>query len=372
MRILTTLALLLACFAAAAQAQDAKVPLKPPFPSFAFGTPESPVLPGFTKVTHLTKYDDAAGFGWLDVAGLDARGGRGPGTLLEGSWIQGYGTFAIKTPNGKYHVWLLTTSDSGLFMYFPRFTHQLIKANGKVVYDKQMTHDDFLKSFYANLDVEDLPGQDVFMLYVESRWWPVEFDAEVANGRLDIEFSGDGDAPLINAMIVYPLDRRPEGEKWLADLREKRRADFYASHKEVELPEKPVDAFPNEAEKARGYVVFQRPASDPVWPTSSPKGGGEEIDRIDASIAHGQFLAIPICVFPFQDLGNVKVAGDVFLPYDRHRSVLHFGYVEYKIRRVDEEGKQYQVRPALIRNKDTVRIDKGVTRQFWLTLEMPE
>ncbi len=358
--------LLAAMLAAPVFAADEKAP----FPSFAFGAEQSPTLAGFTKVTHLTKYDDAAGFGWLDTKGLESVN-RGTPATLEQTFVKGAGTFAVKLPNGKYHVWMLM-NDSGGLMSFPRFTERTIKVGGKVVYEKKMTHDDFLKNFYANLDVEDLPGEDVFMLYVESRWWPVEFDAEAAGGRLEIAISGDGDGPLVNALVVYPLDKKAEGDQWLADVREKRRADFYAKHAELPVPEPAVEPFPNEKEKDRGYIVFQRAISAPVYPTSSPKGGGAEIDRIDVTIAHGQFLAIPICVFPFQDLGNVKVTADVALPYDRARNAMRVGYVEYKIRRVDPNGTKYQVRPALIRNKDAVRIDKGVTRQFWLTLEMPE
>ena len=338
--------------------------------AFDFGTPDSPVFPGFTQVTNRTAYADATGFGWLDTRNLDARDHVTPGAL-ERDWVRGNGTFAVKVPNGKYRVWMLM-ADSGDWGFYQHWSHRLIKAEGQVACEKRMTRDEFLKSFFANLDVEDLPGQDLFMIYIESRWWPVQFDAEVADGRLDIELAGDPWAALVNAMVVFPLAKKAEGDAWLADLRDRRQKAFYAEHVEVPPPEKPVEPFPNDAEKARGYVVFQRPYSEPVYPTSSPKGGGEEIDRIEVSLARGEFEPITFCVYPFEDLGNVKVAAEIGLPFDRARSVIDVGYVQYKAHRAEFGGTRYQVRPAFIRRKDMVRIDKGVTRRFWLTLEIPE
>ncbi len=337
--------------------------------AFDFGTPDSPVFPGFTQVTNRTQYD-AAGFGWLNTRGLDARDHVTP-TALERDWVRGNGTFAVKAPNGKYHVWMLM-ADSGDWGFYQHWSHRLVKAEGQVVHEKRMTHDDFLRGFFANLDVEDLPGQDLFMIYVESRWWPVEFDAEVTDGRLDVELLGDPWSALVNAMVIFPLAKKAEGDAWLADLRERRQKAFYADHVEVPVPEKAVEPFPNEAEKARGYVVFQRTCSEPVYPTSSPKGGGEEIGRLDVSCARGEFEPVTFSIYPFQDLGNVKVSAQVALPFDRARSVIEVGYVQYKAQRAEFGGTRYQVRPAFIRRKDTVRVDKGVTRRFWLTLEIPE
>ena len=57
------------------------------------------------------------------------------------------------------------------------------RCEGRTVLDRRMTHDDFLKRFFANLEVEDLPGQDIYMLYIESRWAPVAFDVEVTDRR---------------------------------------------------------------------------------------------------------------------------------------------------------------------------------------------
>jgi len=339
--------------------------------AFDFGPVDSPVFPGFTAVSERTAFDDRTGFGWLDVRNLASADRTTPGAL-ERDWVRGPGTFAVRIPNGKYHVWMLS-ADSGDSGSRDRWSEKRVKAQGRVVFERRMTHDDFLKQFFANLDVEDLPGQDVFMLYVESRWWPIEFDVEVTTGRLEISLEGDPGATLVNALVLYPLSQKDEGEAWLKNLADRRRQEFYARFVEVPPPEARVEVFPNEAEKKRGYVVFQRRWSEPVWPTSSPRGGGREIDALEVTLARGESEPVTFSIYPFQDLGKVKVSAS--LPRVSHAgpgrtmSQPEVGYVQYKVKRTEPHGTSYQSTPALIRHRNELRIDRGITRRFWVTLQ---
>jgi len=338
--------------------------------AFDFGPADSPVFPGFTLVTERTAYDDRTGFGWLDTRNLVSADRVTPG-VLERDWVRGAATFAVKVPNGKYHVWMLS-ADSGDWCFREHWSEKRIKAQGRTVYERRMTHDEFLKQFFANLDVEDLPGQDVYMLYVESRWWPVEFDVEVTGGRLEVSLEGDPWATLVNAIVLYPFSQRDAGDAWLKNLADRRRRDFYMKFVEVPVPEKRVEVFPNETEKKRGYVVFQRPWSEPVWPTSSPRGGGQEIDALEVTLAQGEFEPVTFSIYPFQDLGKVRVTADVPFPMRADRTTVDVGYVQYKVKRTEFQGTAYQSRPTLIRKRNELRIDRGVTRRFWLTVVAPQ
>jgi len=338
--------------------------------AFDFGTADSPVFGGFSPVTERTRYDEGTGFGWTGGRQLVSADHVTPGAL-ERDWVRGPGTFAVKVPNGGYHVWLIG-ADSGNWGFRQHWSRRLVKAEGRTVIDRRMTHDEFMKMFFENLDVEDLPGQDIYMLYIESRWAPVEFDVEVTDGRLDVEFAGDPWATVVNAMVVYPSAKKDAGEGWMEDLADRRRRAFYTEHVEVPVPEKAVEVFPNAAEKKRGYAVFQRPWSEPVWPTSSPKGGGQEIDTLEVSVARGEYEPVTFSIYPFRDLGKVTVQVDVGFPMDALQKVVEGGYVQYKVKRAGFKVTRYQVQPLLIRRTSEVRIDRGVTRRFWLTLHVPE
>jgi len=79
------------------------VTVVPGEPRFDFGTPGSPVEPGYMRVTEATVYSESTGCGWLSgtVTGRD----RGRGTALTRDFnFTELGTFAVDVPNGTYDV----------------------------------------------------------------------------------------------------------------------------------------------------------------------------------------------------------------------------------------------------------------------------
>ena len=337
--------------------------------AFDFGKPESPVFPGFTAVTARTRYNDRSGFGWLNTGGLTSADHVTPGAL-ERDWVRGGGTFGVKAENGRYRVWMLM-ADSGDWGFFQHWSRKVVKAEGRTVLDERKDRADFMKTYFGSLDLEDLPGQDPYPRYIETRWRPIAFDVEVTDGRLDVALSGDESATIVNAMVVYPLSQKQSGEAWLKDLEERRRKAYHTTHVEFPSPEKLVTVVPNAAQKKCGYLVFQRPWSEPVWPTSSPKGGGREVNSLDISLARGEFEPITFSIYPLGDLGKVKVRADLGIPVDRAADLTGVGYVQYKIKRHGFKVTRYQVRPLLIRRKSEAPVTKGVTRRFWLTAHIP-
>ena len=72
-------------------------------PRFDFGTPTSPVAPGFNRITPSTPYTPVQGFGWLSGT-IESRD-RGAGTDLERDFnFTTNGTFAVDVANGSYLV----------------------------------------------------------------------------------------------------------------------------------------------------------------------------------------------------------------------------------------------------------------------------
>jgi fibronectin type 3 domain-containing protein len=73
---------------------------------FDFGPPLSQVAPGYTAVTHGTRYSSTSGFGWLEGA-VGSRD-RGAGSaLLRDFAMTVAATFAVDVPNGAYDVSML-------------------------------------------------------------------------------------------------------------------------------------------------------------------------------------------------------------------------------------------------------------------------
>jgi fibronectin type 3 domain-containing protein len=78
---------------------------------FDFGTATSPVAPGYTRITHTTRYDAAVGYGWLNLSAYSLD--RGNGTDLTRDFNYTFAaTFLVDLPAGIYDV-ILTLGDTG-------------------------------------------------------------------------------------------------------------------------------------------------------------------------------------------------------------------------------------------------------------------
>lgn len=337
--------------------------------AFDFGTAVSPLYAGFTRVTEKTAYDAAQGFGWTDTAELTSADHVTVDDLVR-DWVRGPGTFRIDVPNGTYHVWMLM-EDSGDWWFRRYYERLTVKAEGKTVIDERQTRAEWLKNvFFANADVEDLPGQDVFNVYVMSRWFPKTFAAEVTDGRLEIELGGDQWAPLVNAMVVYPERSAAAGAQWLKDLTQERAKLFHNTYVEVPPPVEEVAVRPTDDEKRAGYVLFRRPWQDTVWSTSKPYVD-DRFQTLKVSCARGEYEPITFSVFPLQDLGQVTVSVDALVGPNgaaRAGTGIEPGYVQYHLKRTEGKSTTYRMMPWLLRKGDTARADVGLTRRFWLTL----
>ena len=74
---------------------------------FDFGTTESPVAKGYTRVTPLTRYSVELGHGWMSGNTVTAEDHPGPGTNVLNEDFNGTqdATFVVDLPNGHYTVY---------------------------------------------------------------------------------------------------------------------------------------------------------------------------------------------------------------------------------------------------------------------------
>src|SRR5262249_55945231 len=79
-------------------------PVRPQY-LFDFGTPSSPVQPGYTPVTSATAYSAALGQGWGAGSVIAASSGIGDALASDANFTAD-GTFLVDVPNGLYDVTL--------------------------------------------------------------------------------------------------------------------------------------------------------------------------------------------------------------------------------------------------------------------------
>lgn len=144
--------------------------------SFDFGTSNSPVKAGYTRITENTFYSVAAGYGWSGTAGLESRDRTAPSNLNR-DLIQSMAehTFTVDLANGDYEITV-------------------------VMGDQNYLHD--LMAVYAEgvLKIDDLT-------VAAGTFQEVTFYVTVADEQLNVRILDDGGVDgnwVINSLAVHP------------------------------------------------------------------------------------------------------------------------------------------------------------------------
>ena len=122
-----------------------------------------------------------------------------------------------------------------------------------------------------------------------------------------------------------------------------------------------------------GYVVFARSPLGYVFPDSRPQKS-EIIRELSIKVVKNEFEPVSFSIFALRDLGEVRIKiGELrgkkgIINKDK----IEVGYIET----VEEsyglpEGKYRRV-PTLIRPGNTIRIKKGESQRFWITIRIDE
>ena len=136
------------------------------------------------------------------------------------------GGFAVDLPDGKYHVFLNLDSPSGFWGEYQTYRKRTVKANGVPVVQDTMDLPRFLQKYFRYADVEDRPEDNTFDKYQRTYFQEKEFDADVKNGQLTLDFEGEAYANTVSALVIYPASQAKLGKQYLANLRERRRFYF--------------------------------------------------------------------------------------------------------------------------------------------------
>ena len=340
--------------------------------AFDVGPAGSTVMEGFTPLDPGKTYSKGRGYGWKDAHIWRAFDALQPDPLYQDFVCVERGGLALDAPNGKYHVFVNMDSPSGYWGEFQVYRKRALILNGER-HEDAMDLASFKKRYFRHWDDEDLPSENTFDKYQIPYFQEKEYDVEVRDGRLNIDFEGENWACCVSAIIVYPDAKAAEGRRFLDFVRTRRRFHFDNAFKRV-LP-RPTDEAPKptDAERDRGFIAFHRDWMKDVNVGDRPLSG-ERAEELSASAFAGEYAPVTASLLPLHDLGRVTAtATDLRGPGGAaiSASSIDIGYVQYRITRVTGEGSVYTIAPRLLLPSATASVPEGVTRTFWLTVKTP-
>jgi len=346
--------------------------LFPGLQAFDLGTASSPVLEGFQRVSPATVHSRARGYGLLDAKIWRTFDALQPDPLYQDFICIESGGLSVDVPPGRYRVFVNLDNPSGYWGEFQAWRERTVKAEGKTVVRETMDFEALKKRYFRFWDVEDSAAEDAFVKYQKAYYREKTFDVDVGDGRLDLEFLGQNWACSVSAVVLFPVEKAAEGERFLRHVEERRRFHFGNAFKRVLRRPAGDPLRPSEADRARGFVLFVRDAMEDVQSGDTPLAA--EVGRpLSADGFAGEMEPMALGIIPLRELGRVTVTtGDLSGPGGKvPASALDVGSVTYRLSRVTMEGSVYTIAPRLILPAAAADLDEGVARRFWITLKIP-
>ena len=340
--------------------------------AFDFGTSTSPVLEGFTQVTPATLYSKGRGYGLKDARVWRSFDALQPDPLYQDFVCIESGGLAVDVPNGRYRVWMNIDNPSGFWGEYQVYRKRTVLAEGRPAATDTMDFGALKQKYFRFWNVEDLPADDTFEKYQRAYYREKTFDVEVTDGQLNVDFQGENWGCSVSAVVIVPLDKAAQGEKFLGYVDQKRRFYFHNYFKRILHRPAGDPLQPTAADQQRGYVLFRRDYMQEVYYNDTPRKA--EIGRpLAAEAFAGEYEPLTLTLLPLRDLGQVTVsAGDLTGPGGTiPAAAVDVGFVSYRISRVTMEGTVYTIQPRLIMPTGSVEMPKGVARRFWLTVKTP-
>jgi hypothetical protein len=336
--------------------------------AFDFGPLQSGVMDGFSQVTSAMKYEPLRGFGWENADIVRAITALQPDALFQ-DWINiRQGGFRVDLPNGKYHVIMNLDMPGAFWGQVENYTQRTVKANGKVVVDDKMDLKSFVKSYFRNAHGEDQFETDIYKKYVDAVFSPKQFDVEVTDGKLVLDFTGEDCANSLSALVIYPADQasQDQGKKfwdWVSKRRREQFEDYFHMIKPRGVAAKP----------AEGYVLFRRNMMTEVGPVDGP-AAGEDIpsEGLKQTVAMGEESPVVFSLQPSGNIGQIDVSISDLVNQDKAvlpASAIRSGYIDYRLQRLNADGTGYTISPRYWQVAPAPAGD--VTRTFWIRVNVP-
>lgn len=340
--------------------------------AFDCGLSTSPVMDGFQPLTPSTLYSRGRGYGLKDARIWRAFDVLQPEPLYQDFLCLESGGLALDVPNGRYRVWLNMDNPSGFWGEYQVYRRRAVLAEGRPVVTDQLAFAALKQRYFRFWNLEDLPTDSTFDKYQEPYYDEQQFDVDVSDGQLNIEFQGENWACSVSAVVVFPVAQAAQGEAFLKYVAQKRRFYFDNYFQRVLHRATGDPLQPTAEDRRRGYVVFHRDWMQDVYYNDTPRQD-ELGTRLAGEAFAGEYEPLTVALVPLQDLGEVAVttrgltgpAGTI------PAGAIEIGYVSYRISRVTMQGSVYTIAPRLIMPRPSVAMPADITRRFWITVRTP-
>lgn len=343
--------------------------------AFDFGPASQTLWPGFKPVSWETEYAKERGYGLRrkQPAANWSRDDTFPTRLFQDATLLEGAEFLVDLPGGEYRV-SVVFNDCGYWGgEFARHTARWITAEGREAWRedrKELAGD--RHALFRFEDVEPVPGSDVAELYYDPLFEVREFDARVTDGQLNLGFKSDAWwSTRVAAIAIHPARDR-KAREWVAGVWEANRKEFIARAAEVPLAQpEGLEALPA-SEREKGYLLFLPDHDEEVHFNLVPRSG--QIARgVRRAAARGEVASFTFAVRPLRDLGEVEIepgelkgeAGTIPASAMRPRVVRNLAKRSFN-------NIRWRLRPWVLDEVRNVSLSSGLTRQFWVTIAVPE
>ena len=157
--------------------------------------------------------------------------------------------------------------------------------------------------------------------------------------------------------IIQPIQQEqpPEGAK-----------------EEVYIDESP-ELSPTVQESMLGMILFQRPLTNPIWPSTKPQAF-ERVERLDDWGAQGQYVTINFAVYPLKELKNlrIQVLHSSIKPEIRLVRYWNIIYPNYNSYKNASSPKYYRRMPEFLMPVTACDAPVKEPQRFFLTFKLPK
>jgi hypothetical protein len=344
--------------------------------AFDFGTPDSPVWPGFTRVTAAMAYSKEQGFGWTTPT-VEQRDRERPDDLardLVFSRAEELG-FALDLPEGEYVVWLLSgdLSDSG----WSAERSVTVSIQGREVAHLDRPGGSLSKIRYRDRDFPSTEQKPIYDTFIAPRFTEVWADTKVTGGQLKVALR-PGQAASLCALVVAPKEQAEPLRQAITQLNQARREQFgddcWREVKHLDTTPAPV---PSAADDRRGFLLFLPNPQRLIYANTQPTPA-EMQGPLRGAAARGEYEPMVLAIRPLRDLGALSVelselkgpgaatitATDIDIRMVQYHAVVTSGFHHGK-------GGTFECKPWFLVPQRGIDAQAGVDRSFWLTVHVP-
>jgi hypothetical protein len=334
---------------------------------FDMGSDQSDLRAGFTRVTPKSVYNKDTGFGWKSGAKLKAhflpysrewktdegRGRTMPPPIYaneitcDAVFSDQPAAFQVDVPPGEYAVWFVSGRGSRSGSDYYRFDVSVAGDRTTVT----------------------IPGDRIFEKRV--------LHTKVEQGPLTVELTPKT-TWLLAALIVYPVADEVKVRSEILDPLER---EIYFLPPDV--AEKWKDTTPTDdrpmpeltaADKSRGYALFARHWSEPIYPYTVPRA--DELNpELKAFASLGEYEPVTFTVRPLRDLpGTAVTAGDLRCG----QATIPGASVDVRVVRYLRARPNYSsyftyhIVPDVLEQRDQVDLRANSNQTYWITVHVPQ